>query len=42
MYQVIYADPPWKFLGSFGQADASIGYQGSYDDMENEDILKLP
>ena len=45
-YQIIYADPPWKFNGNFGKVGKSklsgYGAELRYPLMTDEKLLKLP
>ncbi|KKL88739.1 hypothetical protein LCGC14_1921650 [marine sediment metagenome] len=48
-YQIIYADPPWRFknwsmseLAKRGEKWARKNGRSPYDVMNNEDIYKLP
>ena len=45
-YQIIYADPPWKFEGNYGKVGKSrfsgFGASLRYNLMEDRDILAMP
>ena len=37
-YEVIYADPPWKYKENWGNGAA----EWTYPTMKNEDIIEMP